>query len=94
MITWLDPAPITLRSGLPSVTNPTGLRRGIHLVDSAFGGVLWISSWVVVLLAAASVVLRYRRSAGDERLQLKWFAYEVLAPAHVSLWLREPGPFG
>jgi hypothetical protein len=83
VITWLDPAPITLGSGLPSVTNPTGLRSGIHLTDSAFGAVLWISSWVVVLLAAASVVLRYRRSAGEERLQLKWFAYA----AAVSLGL-------
>ena len=72
-----------------------------------------------------SWTFRYRRSAGEERLQLKWFAYaaalslglmasllpvssdggagqvgllavagEVLAPAHLSLWLREPGPFG
>jgi len=83
VITWLDPAPITLGSGLPRVTNPTGLHGRIHLVDSALGGVVWISSWVVVLLAAASVVLRYRRSAGEERLQLKWFAYA----AAVSLGL-------
>jgi hypothetical protein len=30
---------------------------------------------VFLLLAVVSVVLRYRRSAGEERLQLKWFAY-------------------
>jgi hypothetical protein len=30
-----------------------------------------------LLVAAASVVVRYRRSAGEERLQLKWFAYAV-----------------
>jgi hypothetical protein len=127
------------------------------LTDSAISGVLWISSWVVVLLAAASVVLRYRRSAGEERLPVRGsvgvavsvlaaaalfnplrsrvqaavdrrferarydaervvtqfsvqlrdqvdidalgegllgVVEQVLAPAHLSLWLREPGPFG
>ncbi len=31
-----------------------------------------------LLLAAASVFARYRHSAGEERLQLKWFAYAAV----------------
>jgi len=33
---------------------------------------------VCLLLAAASLFARYRRSTGEERLQLKWFAYAVV----------------
>jgi hypothetical protein len=36
------------------------------------GAAVWS---VAVLAAAASLVVRYRRASGDERLQLKWCAY-------------------
>jgi hypothetical protein len=62
---------------LPSVPNPTAIRGWVHLSGRALGGTVWLLGWVAVLLAAASVVLRYRRSAGEERLQLKWFAWAV-----------------
>jgi hypothetical protein len=77
LIVWLDPGPITLGAGLPSVPNPTGVRGWIHLSGGPIGNVVWVLSWAFVLLAGASVVLRYRRSAGEERLQLKWFAWAV-----------------
>jgi hypothetical protein len=65
--------------GLPSVPNPTGVRGWIHVSrDSPFGNGAWVLGFVFLLLAAASVFLRYRRSAGEERLQLKWFAYASL----------------
>jgi hypothetical protein len=72
VITWLAPAPIMLGGGLRDVPNPTGLRHLNHLLSGAIGHLTWILGFVVLLLAAVSVVLRYRRSAGEERLQLKW----------------------
>jgi len=77
LIVWLDPGPIKLGDGLPSVPNPTAIRGWVHLSGGALGGAVWLLGWGAVLLAAASVVLRYRRSAGEERLQLKWFAWAV-----------------
>lgn len=62
---------------MPSVPNPTGIQGwDFEGHGGLVGNLAWVSSWVP-LLAAASVVIRYRRSAGEERLQLKWFAYAV-----------------
>jgi hypothetical protein len=82
VITWLDPAPIKV-GGLPNVPNPTGVSSLSHLQYGVLGNGIWAFSLVFLLLAVVSVVLRYRRSAGEERLQLKWFAYA----AAVSLGL-------
>ena len=75
VVTWLNPGSVVV-DGLPRVRNPTGLRAWIHLpVTGPLGGGTWVFSGVCLLLAAASLFVRYRRSAGEERLQLKWFAY-------------------
>src|SRR6185437_6064596 len=98
VITWLDPDPITLGGGLPSVRNLTGVRGWFRLANSAPGQAAWVLSWAAVLLAAVSVVLRYRRSAGEERLQLKWFAYAVAVSIGLTLLLlpasADPGAGG
>jgi hypothetical protein len=58
----------------PGVENPVGIEGAAGPLDLAssvgdFTGIL------ALLLAAISMVLRFRRSTGVERLQLKWIAY-------------------
>ncbi|MDQ4074702.1 MAG: hypothetical protein M3220_00495 [Chloroflexota bacterium] len=63
--------------GFPGVINPLRvevLHPMVELLDAATIG-MWL---IVVLLAAASIVMRLRRSTGDERQQMKWLAYMVV----------------
>ena len=75
---WFHPGPVAVY-GLPSVPNPTGIRGFISLT---WGSWLFEAandlSWVCLLVAAASVFVRYRRSASEERLQVTWFAYAAV----------------
>ena len=69
---WLSPQTNDLR--LTSVSNPLGL-------ESQVMGLLYevVNTTFPILLVASgsAVVVRFRRSRGDERQQLKWFAYAV-----------------
>jgi hypothetical protein len=94
VITWLLPVPIKLGGGLPAVPNPTGIRGLNHLLYDMLGDGAWIFSFVFLLLAVVSVVLRYRRSAGEERLQLKWFAYAVAVSLGLIFALLPVAPMG
>jgi signal transduction histidine kinase len=59
----------------PEVANPLGLHGApIALVEQVAGFV----TLPVILLATASVFVRYRRADREERQQLKWFLYAVL----------------
>jgi hypothetical protein len=73
----LAPGPMQV-SGLPSVPNPTGVRGLTFTSNAPVGGVVFALGAACLLAAAVSVFLRYRRSAGEERLQLKWFAYAAV----------------
>ena len=57
----------------PRVTNPLGFAplEGSPLEG---GGVGWLVLPVSVVLSASSMVVRFRRSTGEERQQIKWFA--------------------
>jgi hypothetical protein len=56
------------------VQNPVAITGGVaDIYGDLFGPALLIGALEAVL-AAASLVIRYRRAAGVERAQLKWFA--------------------
>jgi hypothetical protein len=75
----LDSAPVPLSPHLPKVGNPIGVRA---LAGFTYGpGFLVIV--LLLVLAVVGLLVRLRRSAGEERQQLKWFAYA----ATVSLGL-------
>jgi hypothetical protein len=75
---WFHPGPVAVY-GLPSVPNPTGIHGFFSLTwGSWLFGAAYLLSWGCLLTAASSVFVRYRRSAGEERLQVKWFAYAAV----------------
>ena len=67
----LTPGPL---ADYPRINNPLGLDmfEGSPL---AGGGVGWLLLSAVVVLSAASVVVRYRRADREQRQQIKWFAF-------------------
>jgi signal transduction histidine kinase len=75
----LAPGPI---EDLPFVDNPFGLSGTWGAFSEAAAGIGWLLTMACLLLSVASIVLRWRRSRGDERQQLKW-----LATAGVTLLL-------
>jgi hypothetical protein len=73
-----------LDGGSYNVPNPIGLER-LGLIESeSWGGVLFALLLGATAVALLSLVLRFRRSAGVERQQLKWFTF---AGAVVVGWI-------
>jgi uncharacterized membrane protein SirB2 len=64
----LRPGPI---QNFPSVRNPFGGPPFVEWVE-AVGGVTGPACFVAAII---SLILRFRRSRGEERQQIKWFAY-------------------
>jgi hypothetical protein len=93
----LKPGIIDTDSAVP-VQNPVGLGGAAADAVSFIGTAGNVLAGLAFLLAAASVVVRFRRSRDIERQQLKWFAYAglltcgglVLAMAQV-LFGAQPG---
>jgi hypothetical protein len=76
-----DPGRLDVDSAVPVVENPFGIggpAADVWPVMSRAGDVL---AGIAFALAAASLVVRFRRSRGVERQQLKWFAYVGLLAA-------------
>jgi signal transduction histidine kinase len=67
----------------PNLANPLGVAALKPLLDVLIPLVLLIP--VAILASAASLVLRYRRATGTERLQLKWLVAAAAAVAVVYL---------
>jgi hypothetical protein len=60
----------------PQIRNPVGLTllEGSFLAGEG-GSLLYLSLVASTVLSASSMVVRFRRAAGEERQQIKWFAF-------------------
>jgi hypothetical protein len=65
--------PSRLQAGVP---NPTGIERAAGLIQMSMN-ILFLVVVGIVFATAASVIVRFRRARGAERLQLKWLTYAV-----------------
>jgi hypothetical protein len=75
LVVWLSPVSADTRLQ-EFVRNPLGLEIAIMnlLVD-----LLYLTIPLLVVVSGTAVIVRFRSSRGDERQQLKWFAYAVAA---------------
>jgi hypothetical protein len=88
--------PVRLYENPSFPVNPFGIESAAATIELTISIVLALIG-LLGLLAAASVVIRFRRASGVERQQLKWFAYAAALPAAffgISLVLEPQGNLG
>ncbi len=69
----LMPGPL---EGYPSVANPFGIEGARSILETVLS-VGWFVIVITLFAGIVSLVIRYRRSQGAERQQIKWFPYAV-----------------
>jgi signal transduction histidine kinase len=72
----LAPGTLDADSTPVDAENPVGVDAEGLLTVLAWAGILTV--FACIIASAVSIVVRYRRSRGDERQQLKWFVSAVL----------------
>jgi hypothetical protein len=65
----------------PTIPNPVG----IPALTTAVFQYLGLATFTAILLAATSLLVRFRRARGEERQQLKWVAYAAVFLGIVGL---------
>jgi signal transduction histidine kinase len=95
LVLWLDPTPISFvgTRGTRAFSNPTGL-HGFPVTWENGGFVSYVGGLAVLAAAAVSLVLRYRRSKGEERQQIKWLAFAVAASVVAIVVTTSIAPVG
>jgi hypothetical protein len=73
------------------IQNPVGIDGGESLL-APFGWAVWLTLIPGLLLGALALVLRFRRSHGEERQQLKWIA--VAAALFGLAWFASAASWG
>ena len=69
----LSPGPM---DGLPGIRNPFGLEKYPWVADASLSLTLLLP--LCILASAVSLVLRFLRSGGEQREQIKWLAFAAL----------------
>ncbi|HET7519206.1 MAG TPA: hypothetical protein VFN05_16250 [Actinomycetes bacterium] len=77
------------------IENPLAMEGSIEAVADAVANVGITSLFLAILVAAGSLLLRFRRARGLERQQLKWLAYGgVFLAAYIALDMVSLTPAG
>ena len=58
-----------------AIDNPIGIAAIGDVEESALGNVIFIALLACTVLSLLSLILRFRRSSGVERQQMKWFVF-------------------
>jgi signal transduction histidine kinase len=75
--TALAPGSIEVETGF-GVTNPFGI-EALGPIFDIVGPIGWMGLFVTIPISIVSLVLRYRRSEGEARQQIRWLVFVALA---------------